>query len=328
MKKWLVILIAVAVLIMLTSCKANEDEHISFGTLIPVNARSVLVEHSCGTETVYYTAEKRDLEEIEHWLSKLKCEHRSFEHGYAPNDADGGESFSFDTGKGSFSYIKSGDGSCYLFVGGNWYFVKNPENPPEFDGGEAMLKNEHGEYVNEHGDKAKAVFVCDRLYISTETESTVKGRCGNMDGEITHSVPENEVPSQNGESNFGTGYFYQISGKNTVDVFIDDKIIVFECCDDEGEIWVSGTQEKSEIRLTADDGARVKLLVAEADWKSGAPNCLSDCLIGGFDGENIYYHSDCGTLSRQEVGEYCTLAESEKELLNGIIKQYIALGTP
>lgn len=321
MKKRLAIFIAAIVLIMLTSCKANEDEHINFGTLIPVSTRSVLVEHSFDGKTVSYTAEKRALEEIEHWLSERKCEHRSFEHGYAPDDAGGGESFIFNTGKGSFSYIKCGEGSCYLLVGEDWYFVKNPENPPKPDGGEAMLKNEHG-------NKAKAVFVQDRLYISTETESTIKGRCGNMDGEITMSVPQNEVPSQNGESNFGTGYSYQISGKNTIDVFIEDKIIVFECYDDESEIWVSNAEEENEIRLTKDDGARVKLLVAEAAWQSGAPNCLNDCLIGGFGGENICYHSDCGTLSRQEAGEYCTLPESEKVLLNDIVAQYMVLGAP
>lgn len=328
MKKWLGVLAAVIVLIMITSCKASEDEHINFGTLIPVSTRSVLVEHSSCGKTVFYTAEKKALEEIEYWLSGLKCERRSFEHGYAPSDADGGESFTFNTGKGSFSYIKNGEDNCYLLVGGDWYFVKNPENPPRLEDGEAAIKNEHGGYGDEHGDKAKAVFVQDRLYISTETESTTEGRCGNMDGKITLSVPEDEVPSQNGESNFGAGYSYQISGKNTIDVFIGDKAIVFECYDDESEIWVSDVEEEEEAHLTKDDGARVKLLIAEAVWQSGAPNCLNDCLIGGFDEESIFYHSDCGTLSRQKAGKYCTLQENEKELLNDIVEQYIALGAP
>lgn len=320
MKKIAAVLLALFALTVLTSCCGKEDEHIDFSSLIPMSTRSVLVEYTSGEKTISYTAEKQVVEELENWLSGLKCERRNFEHGSTPADCDGGECYTFTTDKASFSYVINGKDECYLNIKDGWYFVKNPTNPPEFDGGETTALNE------EQTVKARAVFVRDRLYISTETESTIEGRCGNMDGEIISSVPENEMPSKNGESNFGTGYSYQVTGVNTVDVFIGDKIIVFRCFDNEGELWVSRADEKNAVKLSKDHEARIKLLLAEAEWQPGAANCIFDCLIGGTENGNVYYHSDCGTLSREETGEYSVLSETDKELLNGILEQYIILG--
>ena len=320
MKKIAAVLLALFALTVLTSCCGKEDEHIDFSSLIPMSTRSVFVEYTSGGKTISYTAEKQVVEELENWLSGLKCERRNFEHGSTPADCDGGECYTFTTDKASFSYVINGKDECYLNIKDGWYFVKNPTNPPEFDGGETTALNE------EQTVKARAVFVRDRLYISTETESTIEGRCGNMDGEIISSVPENEMPSKNGESNFGTGYSYQVTGVNTVDVFIGDKIIVFRCFDNEGELWVSRADEKNAVKLSKDHEARIKLLLAEAEWQPGAANCIFDCLIGGTENGNVYYHSDCGTLSREETGEYSVLSETDKELLNGILEQYIILG--
>ena len=320
MKKIAAVLLALFALTVLTSCCGKEDEHIDFSSLIPMSTRSVLVEYTSGGKTISYTAEKQVVEELENWLSDLKCERRNFEHGSTPADCDGGECYTFTTDKASFSYVINGKNECYLNIKDGWYFVKNPTNPPEFDGGETTALNE------EQTVKARAVFVRDRLYISTETESTIEGRCGNMDGEIISSVPEDEMPSKNGESNFGTGYSYQVTGVNTVDVFIGDKIIVFRCFDNEGELWVSRADEKNAVKLSKDHEARIKLILAEAEWQPGAANCIFDCLIGGTENGNVYYHSDCGTLSREETGEYSVLSETDKELLNGILEQYIILG--
>ena len=320
MKKIAAVLLALFALTVLTSCCGKEDEHIDFSSLIPMSTRSVLVEYTSGGKTISYTAEKQVVEELENWLSGLKCERRNFEHGSTPADCDGGECYTFTTDKASFSYVINGKDECYLNIKDGWYFVKNPTNPPEFDGGETTALNE------EQTVKARAVFVRDRLYISTETESTIEGRCGNMDGEIISSVPEDEMPSKNGESNFGTGYSYQVTGVNTVDVFIGDKIIVFRCFDNEGELWVSRADEKNAVKLSKDHEVRIKLLLAEAEWQPGAANCIFDCLIGGTENGNVYYHSDCGTLSREETGEYSVRAETDKEVLNGMLEQYIILG--
>lgn len=323
MKRLAAALLALLMLTVLTACKGKEDEHINFATLIPTSTRSVLVEHRKSGNMISYTVEKHALEEIENWLASLKCEHRSFEHGSTPDDYEGGESYTFTTEKASFSYIINGEDDCYLKIKDGWYFVKNPSAPPEFDGGAGGEPAASGEQA----DKARAVFVRDRLYISTESESEAEGRCGNMDGEITAEVPAGETPSKNGESNFGTGYSYQVTGANTIDVFIGDKIIVFRCYENGGKLWVSRADEENETKLSADDEARVKLLLAEGEWHSGAANCLFDCLIGGADGGRSYYHSDCGTLFREDSGEICTLSEADKELMNGILEKYIRLGT-
>ena len=47
--------------------------------------------------------------------------------------------------------------------------------------------------------------------------------CGTMDGQITSSVSSSEVPSQDDQSNFGTGCEYQLEGDDTVVVLIGDK---------------------------------------------------------------------------------------------------------
>lgn len=58
------------------------------------------------------------------------------------------------------------------------------------------------------------------LYTDTGRTNNLS-RCGVMDGEIVTSVAADEVPTQNNESNFGTGYGYQFSSENGVDVCID-----------------------------------------------------------------------------------------------------------
>lgn len=62
------------------------------------------------------------------------------------------------------------------------------------------------------------VFVEGALYVSTGQVSDVEGRCGNMDGAITATVPATEIPTQEGESNFGTDYAYQIGPDGTIEI--------------------------------------------------------------------------------------------------------------
>ena len=39
-----------------------------------------------------------------------------------------------------------------------------------------------------------------------------------MDGAITATVPATEIPTQEGESNFGTGYTYQLGPDGTIEI--------------------------------------------------------------------------------------------------------------
>ena len=65
------------------------------------------------------------------------------------------------------------------------------------------------------------------LYQTTGQESTITGRCGNMDGEITAAVDHTQRPTEDNTSNFGTGYGYQFCGDH-VELQIDGKWIVFD----------------------------------------------------------------------------------------------------
>lgn len=48
-----------------------------------------------------------------------------------------------------------------------------------------------------------------------------------MDGEITSTVKQTEIPNKNNQSNFGKNYGYQYVD-DTIEVNIDGKWIVFE----------------------------------------------------------------------------------------------------
>lgn len=72
------------------------------------------------------------------------------------------------------------------------------------------------------------VMVNGELYLDTGMESSVDGRCGVMDGEITSSVDGTQKPTQDGESNFGTGYGYQYgSREGTIEIFMNEKWWIF-----------------------------------------------------------------------------------------------------
>lgn len=93
---------------------------------------------------------------------------------------------------------------------------------------QASLEQEVLEESLEKSDLPMMLMVNGELYMSTGTESTNSGRCGVMDGEITSQVGENTVPTENDQSNFGTGYGYQYgSFEGILEVEIDGRWMVF-----------------------------------------------------------------------------------------------------
>lgn len=80
----------------------------------------------------------------------------------------------------------------------------------------------------DYGAMIPMVMVNDTLYMTTGLESAFDGRCGVMDGEITSTVDGTKKPTQNGQSNFGTGYGYQYgSVDGTIELYLDERWIVF-----------------------------------------------------------------------------------------------------
>ena len=77
-------------------------------------------------------------------------------------------------------------------------------------------------------DRIPMVKINDKLYYDTGKESTAKGRCGNMDGQITSTVDGSEIPTENNQSNFGSGFGYQYGMDDTIEIFMNDKWFVFE----------------------------------------------------------------------------------------------------
>lgn len=87
---------------------------------------------------------------------------------------------------------------------------------------------ESSEEVIVRGDLPPMVKVNGELYLDTGHESTVKARCGMMDGEITSTVDMAEQPIKDNESNFGTGYGYQYgSHEGLIEVCMNGKWWVF-----------------------------------------------------------------------------------------------------
>ncbi|MDE5599172.1 MAG: DUF5301 domain-containing protein [Lachnospiraceae bacterium] len=77
-------------------------------------------------------------------------------------------------------------------------------------------------------DRIPMVRVNGKLYYDTGRESTISGRCGIMDGEITSTVDGTEIPTEDNQSNFGSGFGYQYGTDDTIEIYMNEKWFVFE----------------------------------------------------------------------------------------------------
>jgi hypothetical protein len=77
-------------------------------------------------------------------------------------------------------------------------------------------------------DMAAMVMFNDKLYYDTGTIDNGEGRCGNMDGSITSKCDDYEIPTENNQSNFGTGYGIQYGRvEGEIEVCIDGEWYIF-----------------------------------------------------------------------------------------------------
>ena len=77
-------------------------------------------------------------------------------------------------------------------------------------------------------DLDEANTMWDRIPMDTGKESTISGRCGNVDGEITSTVDGTEIPMEDNQSNFGSGFGYQYGADDTIEIYMNNKWFVFE----------------------------------------------------------------------------------------------------
>ena len=82
---------------------------------------------------------------------------------------------------------------------------------------------------------------------------------------------------------------------------------------------------EGDVLLSAEDAAVVSNLVEGAHWLEGTGDCLDDCIIF-MGGEEIQYHSDCGTFNDTVNEKSLHLTKEQQAAVNAILEKHIALG--
>lgn len=133
-------------------------------------------------------------------------------------------------------------------------------------------------------DKIPMLMVSGKLYFSTGNESSVTSHSGAMDGEISSSVPGTETPTENDQSNFGSGYGYRYGVNDCIEVFMDEKWMVFEYRGDgsgdkiefEGQCYDPASLSEDTVEwiawynsLTEDEQLAVDFIPAELTGQNG-----------------------------------------------------------
>lgn len=137
------------------------------------------------------------------------------------------DGFTYDNGKeiksiswSSYPHFFKKDNMIVLYVGENLEIINLLE--------ETMGLQFSGETKEYLSDRRPMVMINGELYLDTNRESDLNGRCGVMDGEISSAVDGSEIPTQDNQSNFGDGYEYQYVGENSIDIYMNEKWIRFE----------------------------------------------------------------------------------------------------
>lgn len=77
-------------------------------------------------------------------------------------------------------------------------------------------------------DQISMVMIDGVLYLDTGYYNGEPRKCGTFDGEITSEVDGSRTPTENDQSNFGTGYGYQYgSMEGTVEIYMNGKWRIF-----------------------------------------------------------------------------------------------------
>ena len=218
----------------------------------------------------------------------------------------------------------------------------NGEDPNAYidirDGGVTEFISEHNSDSSEAWDRIPMVMVNGELYLDTGKESTVMARCGMMDGEITSQVDGSKAPTMDNQSNFGTGYGYQYGPiEGTIEIKMNGKWWIFatEAVRKEIQFPTEGTDPElmidpvvpvsvvnlitgEERIITSNADIRtIQMITSSEWWAEGNPGCDNDFKIT-INGENYWYHSDCGTLNDINNDRCISLDESKCKEINNI----------
>jgi len=140
MEKLLALLLGALLVLQTAGCAPSSTAEGSSAEPGPVaafldgNVTRVEVTHSVyGKDTTWTVEEEETLERLREWAGGLDYVPYEYEEGESPGDLAGGEAYAFAvTGAEfpGFSYVFCGPDDCYLYVGGEWYSVSNPSDPP------------------------------------------------------------------------------------------------------------------------------------------------------------------------------------------------------
>ena len=158
------------------------------------------------------------------------------------------------------------------------------------------------EQTEDTGSYPPCVMVDGVIYKDTGYVASMPG-CGTMDGEIVSTVAGTELPSENNQSNFGSGYHYQRSSEGQLIVVIDDERIIFRDIEkDDTSIPIEVINFNAKVKEIIDDG---ELLVTHVSTAEGF------CQMN--DGE--YYVSAENLAEDVQVGDIVTI------WFNGMIQE-------
>ncbi len=96
------------------------------------------------------------------------------------------------------------------------------------------------------GDRRPMVMVDGKIYLETEKSKGELLTSDVIDGKITSEVDRSEIPTQNDQSNFGTGYSYRYGEEGTVEIVIN------------GKWWVFEAEQTKDIIPTISDASQMK----------------------------------------------------------------------
>lgn len=80
------------------------------------------------------------------------------------------------------------------------------------------------------------ILVDGKYYYDTGRTSSRTDRSNEMNGEITSTVDGSEKPMENNQSNFGSGYPYQLGEDDTIEVYMNGKWEIFEYRSGDGSL--------------------------------------------------------------------------------------------
>ena len=148
------------------------------------------------------------------------------------------------------------------------------------------------------------VMVDGILYQDTGFVDSMVG-CGNMDGVIDSAVDATELPSENNQSNFGTGMSYQRSSEGQLIVYVDEEPRIFRDINSTDttipEEVLHFTAKVKEVNdgnllVTYVSTAEGFLELSEGDYVISKDN-LRDEVQGGRYGGNLDKWNNSGNLS-------------------------------